>query len=202
MFEQLCKYLEMGGIVTPALMIIGVSLWTLIGLRLQLLRRGFSGDPTAKTSQMFERSQQAYRSIGLLDEFICKGISEVRTYGAQSRERLDLLVMQIEQDVYRYRKPIRSMCGAAPLLGLLGTVSGMIETFHSLTAMELFALSGGVADGVAEALISTQIGLLVAIPGVIVGRLLDRKGEALRNEAYRLREHLTHFVASATREAT
>ncbi len=201
MFEQMWKYLEMGGFVTPALMFIGVWLWTAIGLRVQLLRRGFRDDLAIKTSQMLESYQKDYRSIGLLDELLYRGIKEVHKYGLLSRERLDMLVMEIEQELYRYRKVIRSMCGAAPLLGLLGTVSGMIETFRSLTAMELFALSGGVAGGVAEALVSTQIGLLVAIPGVIVGRLLDRKGEALRTEAHRAREHLLRFASSSAREA-
>lgn len=67
----------------------------------------------------------------------------------------------------------------APLLGLLGTVNGMIETFDSLGTMSLYRRSGGVAGGISEALISTQMGLVVAIPGAILGRLMARRAERL-----------------------
>ena len=58
----------------------------------------------------------------------------------------------------------------------------MIETFDSLGNQALFAASGGVAGGISQALLTTQMGLVVAIPGVIVGRLLDRKQFQLEND--------------------
>jgi biopolymer transport protein ExbB len=74
---------------------------------------------------------------------------------------------------------IVGIVATAPLLGLLGTVGGMIETFDSLGSMALFSKSGGIAGGVSEALFSTQMGLVVAIPGAIAGRLLERKSQAI-----------------------
>lgn len=62
----------------------------------------------------------------------------------------------------------------APLLGLLGTVSGMIETFNMMT---LFG-SGDpqvVSGGIAQALITTELGLVVAIPALVLHALLSRK---------------------------
>ena len=79
---------------------------------------------------------------------------------------------------------------AAPLTGLLGTVNGMIETFDALGDMALFSQSGGIAGGISEALFSTQMGLAVAIPGLIVGKLLDRRQEALETELARLKDIL------------
>jgi biopolymer transport protein ExbB len=75
----------------------------------------------------------------------------------------------------RHAVLIATLTALAPLAGLLGTVTGMIETFDSLASMSLFRGSGGVAGGISEALVSTQMGLAVAIPGLIAGRLLDRK---------------------------
>ena len=75
--------------------------------------------------------------------------------------------------------PVAAVVLTAPLVGLLGTVTGMIETFDSLATMELFSRSGGVAGGISEALLSTQVGLVVAIPGAIVGRLLTRRADKL-----------------------
>jgi len=199
--DQLFKYMALGGFVMPALLFIGIALWTLIGLRIQLLRRGFRGDLIVMSQKMFLDPERAYRSQGLLDGLLCRGINEVRAFGPASRKRLDLLVMESEQELSRHRRIIRCLCGVAPLLGLLGTVSGMIETFCSLTSMEFFAQSGGVAGGIAEALISTQMGLFVAIPGLIVGRLLERKEEALRTEMHRTRAHLMHTACALVKEA-
>lgn len=75
----------------------------------------------------------------------------------------------------RHAVLIRSVTAIAPLVGLLGTVTGMIETFDSLTSMSMFKSSGGIAGGISAALVSTQMGLAVAIPGLIAGRLLDRR---------------------------
>ena len=86
---------------------------------------------------------------------------------------------------------IKSVVIIAPLAGLLGTVSGMIETFDSLGDRTLFAASGGVAGGISQALLTTQMGLVVAIPGVIAGRLLDRKQNTLEAD-------LDQMVALAT----
>ena len=77
---------------------------------------------------------------------------------------------------------IRAIVGSAPLLGLLGTVNGMITTFDSLGDMTLFSQTGGVAGGISQALITTQMGLCVAIPGVIAGRILDRREAAICTE--------------------
>ena len=86
------------------------------------------------------------------------------------------------QELHRHRVLIQSIAATAPLLGLLGTVSGMIETFDALTTMSLYRGSGGIAGGISEALISTQMGLAVAIPGLLAGKLLDRRQAAREAE--------------------
>ena len=60
---------------------------------------------------------------------------------------------------------VAALTAAAPLLGLLGTVAGMIDTFKAVAGSE-GQLSSKVAGGISEALITTQFGLAVAIPGV------------------------------------
>ncbi|MCJ8276557.1 MAG: MotA/TolQ/ExbB proton channel family protein [Bdellovibrionales bacterium] len=76
-----------------------------------------------------------------------------------------------------HKQTIKSIVVVAPLLGLLGTVIGMIETFSSLQDSALFSQSGGIAGGISQALITTQMGLVVAIPGLLMGRKLDRHQE-------------------------
>ena len=79
-----------------------------------------------------------------------------------------------------YLKPlIFSLVTAAPLLGLLGTVTGMIETFESIGEMNLFSSDGGIAGGISKALLTTQLGLIIAVPGVIFEKLLTKRSEKL-----------------------
>ncbi|MCZ7581975.1 MAG: MotA/TolQ/ExbB proton channel family protein [Deltaproteobacteria bacterium] len=93
---------------------------------------------------------------------------------------------------------MRSIVAAAPLAGLLGTVSGMIETFQSLGDMSLFSQSGGIAGGISQALITTQMGLAVAVPGMIAGRLLDRRQRFMEFELAQVKDLL---CAGQTTEA-
>jgi biopolymer transport protein ExbB len=99
----------------------------------------------------------------------------------------------------RFRRVIRALIGAAPLLGLLGTVIGMIETFASLSERVLFAQSGGVAGGISVALVSTQMGLFVAIPGLLAGRWLDRREQRLDTELEQLDRLLQLKLAGGSR---
>lgn len=85
----------------------------------------------------------------------------------------------IEAECRRYSTLVRTIVMVAPLAGLLGTVAGMIETFDALGDMSLFSQSGGIAGGIAQALVTTQMGLAVAIPGLVAGRLLDRRAQAV-----------------------
>jgi biopolymer transport protein ExbB len=96
----------------------------------------------------------------------------------------------VRRDLVRFRVLVASLVIAAPLAGLLGTVTGMIETFDGLGQGALFAASGGVAGGISQALLTTQMGLVVAVPGVIVGRLLDRRQRGLEADLDVLREVL------------
>jgi len=61
---------------------------------------------------------------------------------------------------------IHAMLIAAPLIGLLGTVTGMLTTFHGLSMQAGHETASTVADGVSRALITTQTGLMIAIPGL------------------------------------
>jgi biopolymer transport protein ExbB len=68
----------------------------------------------------------------------------------------------------------------APLLGLLGTVTGMMETFRLITVFG----SGDarqLASGISEALITTEYGLVVAIPALILHALLSRKVQGVKS---------------------
>jgi biopolymer transport protein ExbB/TolQ len=78
--------------------------------------------------------------------------------------------------------PFIAICAAsAPLLGLLGTVTGIISTFKLITLFgsgDVKTLSGGIS----EALITTEFGLMVAIPSLLLHAFLSRKARGVINQ--------------------
>lgn len=73
---------------------------------------------------------------------------------------------------------LSTIANLSPLLGLLGTVSGMIKTFNVISVQGV-GNPGPLAGGIAEALITTATGLCVAIPTLVCYRILKDKAETL-----------------------
>lgn len=88
----------------------------------------------------------------------------MRRNGAQ--ERIDPLSLQLLRS--KYFLLIRSLIAVIPLLGLLGTVTGMMDSF---AAMRLAHVDLGV--GISQALVTTQYGLLLAAPALLIERYLQ-----------------------------
>ena len=104
------------------------------------------------------------------------------------RSQLNEQLIDARLKLGRYRSVVHTLVAVAPLLGLLGTVDGMIETFDSLGDMVLFSQSGGIAGGISKALITTQVGLVISIPGLLLGRVIDRKEKRLLKDVYQIRD--------------
>jgi biopolymer transport protein ExbB len=73
------------------------------------------------------------------------------------------------------------LAAIAPLLGLLGTVTGMMTTFNVIS---IFGTGNAraMAGGISEALLTTQSGLMVAIPGLYMSIYLNRRAERLEDQ--------------------
>ena len=92
---------------------------------------------------------------------------------------LDETVLVLVSSLNRYLALIAVLAALAPLMGLLGTVTGMIATFDIIS---IFGTGNAkaMAGGISEALITTQTGLLVAIPGLYMSGFLSRRAENLK----------------------
>jgi len=114
---------------------------------------------------------------------LCSGILRRRNGGVNSwhhwREQVEA---EFRTPVERHLRTIQVLGASAPLLGLLGTVSGMVQTFTNITQFG-FGNPVLMADGISESLLTTQAGLVVAFPLVLAGN-------SLRNRARRLTDHL------------
>ncbi|HEY4248792.1 MAG TPA: MotA/TolQ/ExbB proton channel family protein [Lacunisphaera sp.] len=94
--------------------------------------------------------------------------------------RLELQALNRRQEkvheAFRQQRMVAgAMIAAAPLLGLLGTVVGMIRTFASLSDRLGEKSMEGLAHGISEVLVATESGLAVAIPGLLLMYVAHRK---------------------------
>ncbi|NOX99301.1 MAG: MotA/TolQ/ExbB proton channel family protein, partial [Verrucomicrobia bacterium] len=82
------------------------------------------------------------------------------------------------------------MIGAAPLLGLLGTVSGMFATFFGMSTASATAPIDIISGGISEALITTQTGLIIGVPTYIVCAWLRSRHRELTSKFRQLESQL------------
>ena len=101
---------------------------------------------------------------------------------AQNRETMmksmEAAGIQVVHDLERYLSTLGTVAAIAPLLGLLGTVIGMIKVFSAIQLVGVGHASA-LAGGISEALITTATGLAVAIPALFCHRFLIRRIEEL-----------------------
>ncbi len=185
--QELVSYFEVGGFVMPPLFLATFVMWYAIGIRWAELRRG-SKHSVRELIRRYERPKGRHAPAGLIDGAVYEALGVAHKNPPDLRLWLDDHLAGFERRTKQYRALITSIVATAPVLGLLGTVTGMIETFDALGDMTLFSQSGGIAGGISQALFTTQMGLGVAIPGLIVSRLLDRKALRLRTELAQIKD--------------
>lgn len=100
----------------------------------------------------------------------------------------------------RYMVVLETAAAAGPLLGLLGTVIGMIEVF-SVISVAGVGQAGMLSGGIAQALVATVFGLVIAVPALILYNFLDARieGMVVRIDEY---SHMLLKRLSAMREGT
>lgn len=191
---------EAGGFAMPPLLGCAFLLWYALGMRWLTLRRG-SRLPVRSLVRAYLGSRAA-APTGLIDGAAAAGAAALRRHpGGVPRTVLEEVFNPTRVSLEWGRITIRSVVAISPLLGLLGTVTGMIETFRSLSDMALVTQGGGIAGGIAEALLTTQMGLAVSVPGIIVGQLLDRRQFALEGDLQQMEELLSAGSARAQEAA-
>ncbi len=105
----------------------------------------------------------------------------IENYGKRReliKERMEEVGKREVANLERYINVIGTIAGVAPLLGLLGTVSGMIKSFNVIS-LQGVADPGSLAGGISEALITTAAGLVVAIPAFVMYRYLRNRVDSL-----------------------
>lgn len=182
------EIISQGGWVTiPLLVLSGLMSFTTI-FRFLTLRRSFKGSSRQLISAI-ERGKLNEKHACLIVDYAYRLVKDCsRKTRKAFQDQVEELMSSYDAELLRYRSVLHTLVMIAPLLGLLGTVIGMIETFDSLGDMNFHSQSGGIAGGISQALITTQIGLVIAIPGWFCDRFLARREERIRNEMLQIKE--------------
>ncbi len=174
------EYLQQGGWVMIPLGLTSLAMWSLIADRLvgyYLLSRDDVAASDALAALSGNQPAGAGRT-GLRRELLHALLAERSGDPDLDRNILYQHALDLRPRLRQHLQLIAVLASVAPLLGLLGTVLGMIETF------EVIALFGtgnakAMAGGISVALVTTQAGLLVAVPGLLVSAALMRRARRL-----------------------
>lgn len=160
-YEAVSRFMDMGGNVLWLIAILLFVMWMLIFERVWYFNTTWKSD-AGKAIETWESR------------------SERKSWSAkQIREKL---ISQARMQINLYMPIIKTLVALCPLLGLLGTVTGMIEVFN------IMAVTGGgdaksMAGGVSRATIPTMAGMVAALSGVFANtylmRVADRQGQFL-----------------------
>jgi len=128
-------------------------------------------------------------------------MAHVLATGVATKERRREVIRDRLEDAGRHQLPLLEahlnalgiIAGVSPLLGLLGTVSGMIKVFNTI-ALRGVGHADALAGGISEALFSTAMGLMVAIPAYIAYRYFRHRAEVLAVEMERVAMELLDFL--------
>ncbi len=151
--------LELGGNILLAIIFMALLIWTLVFERLSYLRWVYP--------RQRQNALQLWQGRGDRSAWY-------------SRHLRTLLVARLNRGLTRNRDMTRTLIKLCPLLGLLGTVLGMLEVFDAVAATGTNN-PRSTASGVSKATVTTMAGMVVAIAGLLVSSVVNRRLTAERN---------------------
>ena len=125
-----------------------------------------------------QQKVRVLRSASPLGYVLASGITHAGRGRDMMKEAMQEATNQVNQDLERYLTALGIIASIAPLLGLLGTVVGMIDVFDNLMR-EGSGNANLLAGGISTALITTAAGLSVAIPALMFHRFFLRRVDEL-----------------------
>jgi len=114
-------------------------------------------------------------------------------------DAVDSELARLQRQLERSSSLLGTLGNNAPFIGLLGTVIGVIEAFHELSAGASKAAMGNVMSGIAEALVATGVGLFVALPAVVAYNVIQKRIAVIESSTHALSKLFTAYLKSAAR---
>ena len=185
-------YLEVGGPILWVLVIISIGAFAVVLERIVFFARNEKnvGDTFKEEILSLVANKKIDEAIALCDTKKSCVASAVKKFLQKAPKGIDVqdyefILKEItikETSPYESRlNLLASVISISPMLGLLGTVTGMIRAFTNISKYGT-GDAAIVADGIAEALLTTAAGLMIAIPVIVFYNYLNRRLEKMENE--------------------
>jgi biopolymer transport protein ExbB len=205
---KMWEIVQAGGVLMWPIILCSIVAAAIILERLWTLqdRRVLPPDLTRKVWKLVETNQvndkviQALEQNSPLGKLLAAGLANRHRPREVLMERLEDTGRHVVYELERFLNTLGTIAGVSPLLGLLGTVTGIIKAFNAIN-------SGGSGDprllsgGIAEALIATAAGLCVAIPSLIAYRYLRGRVDRIVVEMEKDAMRLADAVEAAARRS-
>jgi len=187
-----------GPIVWPIIAILGLAVLIILERLIFFLRKTMDTDVFMCRLEPFVlqhkwdecRSMLSLKKNKLVPDVLLTALEFKDQERVDMENALQEAILRKIPGIEKFLSTLGMLAAIAPLLGLLGTVTGMINTFHVIT----YYGTGDpkmMASGISEALVTTMLGLAVAIPIMLVHTLLNRKVET---EISKMEEKAVSFV--------
>ncbi|MEE2836256.1 MAG: MotA/TolQ/ExbB proton channel family protein [Myxococcota bacterium] len=192
--------MKKGGVIGWVIVSLGVLGLLMILVRVGIVWLGRSREEVVRRAiaeAELGRVAQAQTILGeghgVAEQVLAEVMSRLDGGAEVMRQVVEDNVARQEARLARFGSMIQVCAAVAPLLGLLGTVTGMIATFDVITEFgtgDPKLLSGGIS----EALVTTQLGLIVAIPCLLLGQMMNAWAERTVSEAEELGYQLSMLL--------
>jgi biopolymer transport protein ExbB len=184
--QSIWEHIEKGGpvmypilLLASAAMLIALFKWLELSRvrkpsekKIHVLLHAIAGHDAKKAAE------EAVAIGGPTGRMLTAGVEHIKEPPALIEEVMYENILTAKMKLQRFLPFVAISAAAAPLLGLLGTVTGIINTFKLITVFgsgDVKMLSGGIS----EALITTEFGLIVAIPSLLLHAFLSRKARGM-----------------------
>ncbi len=180
------EFFEKGGLMLLPIVLCSIVALGIIVERFWSLKRNKILPPDLvpqvwKLSREEKLDAMAIRRLKVgspLGAILAAGLSNSRFGREIMKESIEEVGRQVAHDLERYLTALGTISAITPLLGLLGTVVGMIKVFSAIMSQGV-GDPGVLAGGISEALITTAAGLAVAIPSLMFHRYFEGRVDDL-----------------------
>lgn len=180
------ELLKAGGILMVPIVACSILALAIILERFWTLRASRVAPPQTinelwrwiKKKELNGRKLKALQGSSPMGRILAGGLMNAKHGREIMKESIEHEASQVIHELERFLNPLGTIATITPLLGLLGTVIGMIKVFAEIQLAGV-GNAGNLAGGISEALITTAAGLSVAIPALICHRYFIRRVDEL-----------------------
>lgn len=194
-FFQMTTYIQAGGVVMLPILLVSFCLWVLILNRVLFMRQLYVKNISRKQAgDLVKKNLGPPKKYKGANSLLVREFIQHRSFDrCLDGFILDETVLRLGASLDKYLAAIAVLSSVAPLLGLLGTVVGMMDTFDVITRFGT-GNARAMAGGISVALITTQTGLMVSIPGLYMSGWLHCRARNLKSRIAATGIYLKQFI--------